>query len=337
MDLSASCVLGRELLGLISSFVEERMAGVALLRFLAVTICFILSAASVPVWANPNLEDELSRIFVGHSFTIRDFYRGGHLRYGSDGQLLEKAEPGYWSRDGMVEFSSIKISRDNQLIMQGKRTCILLDQHEGEFSNVTTGDHIEIDVQLKPDQLSLQTVLPLLQKVLLNNHDRLSDLVPSYWANCLSRKVDRRDKRSPWECAVADKQSVPDFEGSKITWDLPPPDNSLHNGTRRYLIQHRVAYLSEAGVKDPTLVVAPDPLFEWEQNRIHLKAMILVLAFTVGEDGRAHDVFIVSPIGMGIDDDAVKALADWQFAPATLGSKPHPVHARVVFDVVPTY
>lgn len=309
-----------------------------LLRFLAVvSFCFTLSLASVPIWAVPNLEDELSSIFVGHSFTIRNFYRGGHLRYGSDGQLLDKAESGYWSRDGMVEFSSVKISQDNRLIMQGKRTCILLDQREGEFSNVTTGDHVEIEVQLKPDQLSLQTVLPSVQKVLLNSHDRLADLVPPYWTNCLSRKVDRRDKHSPWECAVADKQAVPDFEGKKITWDLPPPDNSLHNGTRRYLIQHRVAYLSEAGVKDPTLVVAPDPLFAWEQNRIHLKAMILVLAFTVGEDGRPRDVFIVSPIGMGIDDDAVKALTDWQFTPATLESKPHPVHARVIFDVVPTY
>jgi hypothetical protein len=310
---------------------------VALLRFLAVSICFILSAASVPAWANPNLEDELSQIFVGHSFTIRNFYRGAHLRYGSDGQLLEKAEPGYWSRDGMVEFSSVKISRDNRLIMQGRRTCILLDQHEGEFSNVATGDHIEIELQLKQDQLNLQTALPLLQRVLLNSHDHLADLVPGYWTNCLSRKVDRRDKHSSWECAVADKQAVPDFEGKKITWDLPPPDNSIHNGTRRYLIQHRVAYLSEAGVKDPTLVVAPDPLFAWEQNRIHLGAMTLVLAFTVGVDGRAQDIFIISPIGMGIDDEAVKVLTGWQFIPATLESKPHPVHARVIFNIASTY
>lgn len=114
------------------------MPRVRLLRFLViVSLCFTLSAASVPGWATPSLEDELSRIFVGHSFTIRNFYRGGHLRYGSDGELLAKAEPGYWSRDGMVEFSSVKLSQDNRMIMQGKRTCLLLDQHEGEFSNVT--------------------------------------------------------------------------------------------------------------------------------------------------------------------------------------------------------
>jgi len=65
--------------------------------------------------------------------------------------------------------------------------------------------------------------------------------------------------------------------------------------------------------------------------------MTLVLAFTVGEDGRARDISIVSPIGMGIDDDAVQTVKDWQFKPGMLESKPHPVHARAIFDIWPTH
>jgi TonB family protein len=237
----------------------------------------------------------------------------------------------------MVEFSSVKITPDNKLILHGERTCVLLDQKEGEFSNARTGDRLEIEVQLNPDQRSMQAVVPLLQKILLNSHDRLADLVPSYWANCLSRRVDRRDKHSPWECDIADKQSVPDFPDKKISWELPSPDTTLHYGMRHYLIRHRVAYLSEPGVKDPTLGAAPDPVFQWEQERTHIGFMMLVLAFTVGADGRARDVFIVSPVGMGIDDDAVHTLNAWQFKPAMLGDKPFAVHARVIFDVAPTH
>jgi len=115
-------------------------------------------------------------------------------------------------------------------------------------------------------QLSSQAVLALLQKILLSSHDRLADLVPSHWANCLLRRVDRRDKHSPWECEVADKQKVPDFAGKKISWDLPSPDTSLHNGTRHYLIRHQVEYLSEPGVKDPRLGAASDPIFQGTQE-----------------------------------------------------------------------
>jgi hypothetical protein len=64
-----------------------------------------LPFATFPAYASCDLEQEMSQIFAGRSFSIRNFYRGGHLRYGSDGQLLGKAESGYWSRDGMVDFS----------------------------------------------------------------------------------------------------------------------------------------------------------------------------------------------------------------------------------------
>lgn len=306
-------------------------------RFFRLLACCLLGASALGhAWAASGLEDDLSRIFVGRSFTIRNFYRGNHLRYESNGELLDRAEPGYWSRDGMVEFTSVKISPDGALTLEGNRTCVLLDQEQGEFSNVTTGDHVQIEIQLAPDRRNLQTVLPVMQRVLLSSRDRLSDLVPAYWRNCVSQKVERRDKHSPWECVVADKRAVPDFEGKKITWDIPLPDTSVHTRTRHYLIRHRVEYLSEQGVKDPSLGANRDPIFEWAQNRSHLGSVKLVLAFTVSEDGQPRDILIVSPVGMGIDDDAVEAIRDWRFTPGMLGDKPHAVHARVIFDIEST-
>jgi TonB family protein len=288
-------------------------------------------AFACPAFA-ANLDKDLSDLFVQHSFTIRNFYRGNHLRYGSNGQLLEKAEAGFWSRDGMVEISSVKISKDNLLVMEGKRTCVQFDPAEGEFSNVRTGDKVEIDVQLQPDQLTMQSVIPVLHNVFLSSHDRLADLVPAYWANCLRKRVDRADKHSPWEC-VADKQSVPDFAGKKIDWEVSPPDRTLHNGTKKYILTHRIGYLEEEDVTMPRLQIGPDPILQWEQRRTQLDAITLVLSFTVGEDGKPSDILIVTPVGMGIDDELAKALEQWQFAPGKRQGHPTPVHARVIFDI----
>jgi hypothetical protein len=59
--------------------------------------------------------------------------------------------------------------------MEGKRTCVEFDPKQGEFNNVRTGDKIQIQVQLKSDQLSAQAITPLLQKILLSSKDRLAD------------------------------------------------------------------------------------------------------------------------------------------------------------------
>jgi TonB family protein len=300
------------------------------------TLALLLPLFSTVASASPSLEGQLTQLFVGRSFTIRNFYRGGHLHYGSDGKLLDKADPGFWSRDGMVQFSSVKLSKGGALIMEGNRYCVQFEPENGEFVNVRTGDKVALEIQLRPDQASLEALIPVLQTVLLSQRDRLADLVPTYWTNCLARSVFRKDKHSLWECDAKDGVRAPDFEAKNVVWDLPPPDNSLHTGRTRYLLQRRVAYLSGPGLKAPTLLGAADPFFDWLQQRTSVGDMTLVLSFTVGEDGTPHDVLIVSPVGMGVDDEAAQAVSKWKFKPGSYGGTPCPVHARVFFDIRPT-
>jgi len=286
--------------------------------------------------ASSPLEQQLSQLFVGRSFTIRNFYRGAHLRYGSDGKLLDKADLGFWSRDGMVKFSALKISKESTLIMEGDRYCIQFEPEHGEFVNVRTGDKVELEIQLRPEQMNLNSVIPLLQTVLLNSRDKLADLVPPYWSSCLSRQVTRADKHSLWECDSGDKTKVPAFNGKNIIWDLPPADTSLHTGRRRYLLQRRVGYLSTAGLHAPTLLSGTDPFFDWLQERTNVGEMTLALSLVISEEGTARDLVIVSPIGMGVDDEAAQAVSNWKFKPGICDGRPCAVPARVFFDIKPT-
>lgn len=91
----------------------------------------------------------------------------------------------------------MKLSQGD-LTMEGKRTCVLFDPKEGDFSNVWTGDRVQIEVQLTPDHSSLEALTPLLQKIFLTKRHSLSDLVPAYWADCIHRKLDRHDKPGCW-------------------------------------------------------------------------------------------------------------------------------------------
>jgi TonB family protein len=306
----------------------------ALCRLLRFIIAVIPLTFALPLQSGQaDLEQDLSHVFVGRSFTIRNFYQGTHLRYSSGGDLLNKNEPGYWSRDGMVKIASVKVSREGIIVFQGDRYCVLFSPDDGEFSNVRTGDKVEIQVDLPNGAMTMEETLPALYKVFITGKERLPDLVPAYWKDCLSQKVERPNKHSAWECVAHDRSQVPDFRDKKVVWDIPPRDTSLHNGMQFYALSHRIQYLAEDKVTAPGVLLAPDPLFQWEQRRTALDAKVLVLAFTVGESGKAENVSIVSPVGMGLDDDAAHAITEWKFKPGIRKGKPYPVFSRVLFEI----
>ena len=303
-------------------------------RWLAVLALAVLVGSSAAASSSSSeLEHQLTQIFSERSFTIRNFYQGAKLQYDSAGALVSKAETGYWSRDGMVLISSVKILADGHLVMQGERHCVEFDPASGEFENVRTGDHLEISIGLAQSELSLEGVMPVLQRVFITSREKLVDIVPAYWTNCLRQRVNRPGKDGLWECEAADKAKVPDIDGKQIEWDMPLPDTSLHDGTILYSLQHRVAYLREEGVSLPRMQVSPDPLFQWEQRRVRLAQLSCVLSVVIGDDGKASDIYIVTPVGMGLDDDAVAVLLQWRFAPGKRDGKPVPVRARVIFIV----
>ena len=233
----------------------------------------------------------------------------------------------------MVKISSVKVSSDDQLVFQGERYCVLFDKESGEFLNVKTGDKVALSLRLPSGAKTTDSIIPLLYKMFLTGKDSLPDLVPSYWRDCLHQKMNRRDKHSPWECVAHDAQNEPDFTGKKLVWDVPPPDTTLHTGAVKYSLRHKIAYLAENGIKSPQVAMAPDPLFQWEQRRTTLDDITLVLAFNISDTGAVHDVSIVTPVGMGLDDDAARTVEQWKFTPALCEDKPCASHARVLFEI----
>ena len=219
-------------------------------------------------------------------------------------------------------------AHSGELVMAGDRYCVEFDTETGEFLNVRTGDRVEIAVSLAPNQTSLETTLSVLQKVFITSHEKLETLAPPYWANCLSQKVSRPTKGAPWECEGDDKTKAAQVSVKDLAWEAVPPDNTLHNGTRLYLIEHRVGYVRQPGASLPALEFAPDPIFTWAQERAKLGQLTLAFNAVVGEDGRLSDIAIVTPVGMGLDDDAVQTLKNWRFTPGRRDGKPVPVQAQ---------
>jgi TonB family protein len=68
--------------------------------------------------------------------------------------------------------------------------------------------------------------------------------------------------------------------------------------------------------------------FSEEARRKHFSGTTL-LAVTVTEDGLPIEVHVVEPLGMGLDEQALKATRQYRFKPATLDGIPVPVPLMV--------
>jgi TonB family protein len=80
-------------------------------------------------------------------------------------------------------------------------------------------------------------------------------------------------------------------------------------------------YKNVHGVIDPVLLYAPDPEFTSQARKKRLSGTVVVSAF-VGTDGHTHDVKADTHLGTGLDENAVRAVQQYRFRPATYHGKP---------------
>lgn len=65
-----------------------------------------------------------------------------------------------------------------------------------------------------------------------------------------------------------------------------------------------------------------------EASRAGLSGKVQVKCI-VGTDGKAHDIRVVRPLGLGLDEKALEAVSQWEFQPGTMAGQPVSIYATV--------
>jgi TonB family protein len=66
----------------------------------------------------------------------------------------------------------------------------------------------------------------------------------------------------------------------------------------------------------PVLLYKKEPAYTQAAIAAKLEGTV-TLAFTIGTDGKPRDISVVNGIGMGLDEQAVAAVSQWKFKPAS--------------------
>ena len=83
-------------------------------------------------------------------------------------------------------------------------------------------------------------------------------------------------------------------------------------------------YSVGGGVSFPELIYGPDPPYSEAARKAKFKGTV-VLVITVQPDGTVSNPRVMKPLGLGLDENAVRTVLTWKFRPAMKGNTAVPV------------
>lgn len=81
-------------------------------------------------------------------------------------------------------------------------------------------------------------------------------------------------------------------------------------------------------VSQPVPIYKPEPEYSEEARKAKYSGTVL-LSLVIDANGNTRDIHVVRPLGLGLDEKAIEAVARWRFRPAMKGGHPVAVQAQV--------
>lgn len=267
----------------------------------AALLLVLICIGSSPIWCqNHNVQDHLNAAYRGKLLLLRNFYTGNDLGYDQDGVLRAGAvTQGPWTLAG-VEITSLAVTAQGVEIL-GNRQALLYSH--GKQGVVKLGK-LRIHVARPISDVDNETVLdPILTKVFIRPEEEdLKPMVPVFWRSYLAG-TDSKSRAAAWQNALQE------------------------NGVSTVKAAH-----DPAGKPTPPRAIStPDPKYTKEAASHHIEGTTS-LGIVVDTTGTPVGTAILEPLGMGLDEQAVLAVSQWKFQPATLNGNPVKVQINLQIE-----
>jgi TonB family protein len=81
----------------------------------------------------------------------------------------------------------------------------------------------------------------------------------------------------------------------------------------------------------PEAIYSPEPSFSDEARKAKFQGIVMLMV-VVGKDGRPYNIRVRQSLGMGLDEQAIAAVKNWRFRPATFQGQPIATQIAVQVD-----
>ena len=238
--------------------------------------------------SDKDIHKQLEEQLINTTLAIRHFFSGGDLKYDADGTLISGGEPGPWTINAYFEPQKISLSNES-ITLSGKRIYWSFPYLKKTPLLFREAGNTTIEISRSPEQKDLPEIVASLHAVFLKSDESIDALVPPYWTKVAKADFKRGDNFVSY-AAVGAWQKLADTRG----------------------------------ITGPQIIYSPSPPYLEEARKSRTEGRVM-LAITIDENGNAKVTDIVKPLGLGLDESAIKTVEEaWKFSPAMLDGVPIP-------------
>ena len=289
---------------------------------------FVLIAAFLtPQISSVSAQDGLKSVqdrYQNKILVVRNFYAGHSLHFAPDGKLLGKPVSDDWTTDGFVQIEEIKTSGQSLLIRatrlqigwSSQSGFIVLNKRDrkGSLEKGEKRSH-ELRIQADMDSIDPRAAELLFSLIFLTEADSFAAAMPVYWKLCIHDGLSGVGNLAQTCSFSSDLLDVPSLKVQGANVSSSPAIE--RKGLPFLLPTSKV----EKGVLPPHSTYSPEPEFT-DVARARKFQGVLILSVRIDEAGHTNDIKVARPLGCGLDAQAVRAVADWRFIPATKDKRP---------------
>lgn len=297
----------------------------------AALLILVALCPPAPAQQPQSLDQQTRTLLLGKTVKLRNFYIGRELKYDNDGKLVSGAQPGTWTLDCFLRVTDVKVSK-NVLEIRAQRLAVTFDHFKKEMKNAIVPDYnttILVQLARNPD---LASVNHALSRIFLNDQEPLQTLVPHEWQWFLQNpfqtyKSENVKKETTWAEAAPTGKKVERPASSEPRG----PDEVLPDGTYVFRVVSQATPIERVRpgfVTAPLAVFTPEPIYPDRARSLHAQGTTVLFAI-VDASGSIIDLAVQRPLGLGLDEEAFRAVKLWKFEAAKKDGKPVPVLINV--------
>jgi TonB family protein len=254
---------------------------------------------------------------------LRHCYTASSQEYDAGGKLLSRADEGPWPLYGRIQVKKVDLTTE-KLRLEGNRVVYQFDR-QGRYIPVRDKDHIKVTIRLDQPLTSVDQAAAVLGRMFAMTQEEVINAAPSYWQPYLAKQLAEGTEKGPPQ--VAQTINLADGAGAKGTEKHPPPvaQRLVPPGTEKTFP------LGPDGNAPPRAIYQPEP--EFTELARHKKFQGVVgMNVVIDITGQVSNIKIVKPLGMGLDEEAVRTVKRWRFTPAQRHGQPVAVPTYIEVD-----